>query len=228
MSQNPLPPSADDPPAVPIPSPDPAPDPVSRPTAEVRRPGPPPVRRVVRRTAPVAVGLPEGTTYLGAWPRLAASIIDSILILALVAPLIMLLKGSGAGGIFEPYIEQYTFLQKVFSVVGADPNNVSMDSLPPIPQPPSPMELLIKIGIPAGAFLIFWRYRSATPGKMIFRARIVDAATLGPPSNGQLVIRYLGYYLGVLTCMLGFVTILFDSRRQGIHDKLANTVVISP
>jgi uncharacterized RDD family membrane protein YckC len=156
-----------------------------------------------------------------------ASVIDSVLLLAIITPLIMLLNGANARGLFDPYIEQFTYLQDV-SAWFKDPASISAETMPLPPAPPSPVELLIKIGLPACAFLVFWKYRSATPGKMIFRSRIVDATTLGPPSNSQLIIRYLGYYLGVMTCLMGFVTILFDKRRQGIHDKLANTVVITP
>lgn len=72
----------------------------------------------------------------------------------------------------------------------------------------------------------FWIARSATPGKMVFSAVIADAKTLGKPTNAQLIVRYLGYYVSILGLMLGFVWIAFDKRKQGWHDKLAGTVVI--
>jgi uncharacterized RDD family membrane protein YckC len=55
---------------------------------------------------------------------------------------------------------------------------------------------------------------------------IVDADTLGKPATGRLVLRYLGYYLSTIVLLLGFIWIAFDSRKQGLHDKIANTVVI--
>ena len=76
------------------------------------------------------------------------------------------------------------------------------------------------------AIILFWVARSATPGKMLIRARIVDAATGGKPSIGQLIGRYLGYYVSMLPMFLGFVWIAFDQRKQGWHDKLARTVVV--
>lgn len=74
--------------------------------------------------------------------------------------------------------------------------------------------------------LLFWFYRSATPGKMILNMHIVDAKTEGKPTRKQCVIRYLGYIVAVLPLMLGFVWIMFDKKRQGWHDKLAGTMVI--
>jgi uncharacterized RDD family membrane protein YckC len=75
-------------------------------------------------------------------------------------------------------------------------------------------------------FLAFWIYYAATPGKMVVNACIVDANTFGRASNGQLVIRYLCYYVSIIVLGLGFIWIAFDRRKQGWHDKLARTVVI--
>ena len=85
---------------------------------------------------------------------------------------------------------------------------------------------LISYGLPFIACIVFWKYRSATPGTIWMELIVVDADTLGKPSNGRLVVRYIGYYLSSLLILLGFVWIAFDSRKQGLHDKLANTLVI--
>jgi uncharacterized RDD family membrane protein YckC len=74
--------------------------------------------------------------------------------------------------------------------------------------------------------LLFWRFRGATPGKMVISAVIVDARTFGEPTPGQLIGRYLGYYVSTIPFMLGFLWVAFDPRKQGWHDKMANTVVI--
>ena len=61
---------------------------------------------------------------------------------------------------------------------------------------------------------------------MAISARIVDARTGNRPSNGQLVGRYLAYYLSMLPLFAGFFWVAFDPRKQGWHDKLANTLVV--
>ncbi len=71
-----------------------------------------------------------------------------------------------------------------------------------------------------------WIRFAATPGKMVVRAAIVDATTLEPVSPARLVVRYLGYFPGILALGVGFLWIAFDRRKQGWHDKLAGTVVV--
>ena len=78
----------------------------------------------------------------------------------------------------------------------------------------------------AAAVILFWRYRGATPGKMVISARVVDADTGGPPSTGRLIARYFGYFISTLPFGLGFLWIAWDARKQGWHDKLAGTVVV--
>jgi uncharacterized RDD family membrane protein YckC len=87
-------------------------------------------------------------------------------------------------------------------------------------------DILFQGVLPAIAAILFWRYRGATPGKMLLSAKIVDADTLGPPSTGRLIGRYFAYLVSMIPIFLGFVWIAFDKRKQGWHDKLANTVVI--
>jgi uncharacterized RDD family membrane protein YckC len=91
-----------------------------------------------------------------------------------------------------------------------------------------PADFLINWVLPAGAVLLFWIYRQATPGKIAIGARIVDAETGEKPSTRQLVGRYLAYYVSIIPFMAGIVWVAFDPRKQGWHDKLAGTVVVRP
>jgi uncharacterized RDD family membrane protein YckC len=43
---------------------------------------------------------------------------------------------------------------------------------------------------------------------------------------GYSLLRFLGYVVCGLTLGIGFLWIAFDSRKQGIHDKIADTVVV--
>ncbi len=87
-------------------------------------------------------------------------------------------------------------------------------------------DILVNYLLPGCVIIVFWIYRSATPGKMALRLTIVDADTGGKPSVRQLLIRYLGYYVAGVPLFLGLIWVGFDRRKQGWHDKLAKTVVI--
>jgi uncharacterized RDD family membrane protein YckC len=87
-------------------------------------------------------------------------------------------------------------------------------------------DLLLNYILPGVVVIIFWIYKSATPGKMALRLKIVDSRTGQAASTGQLIGRYFGYYISTIPLLLGFVWVGIDKRKQGFHDKLSGTVVI--
>jgi len=89
-----------------------------------------------------------------------------------------------------------------------------------------PADVLISYVLPFILTILFWHFKSATPGKMILGMKIVDARTLGNVSTGRLCLRYLGYYVSGLVIGLGLFWVGWDRRKQGWHDKIAGTLVI--
>ena len=81
-------------------------------------------------------------------------------------------------------------------------------------------------GIPGAVLIAFWVKRGATPGKMVFKAVVVDAETLAPVDFWQALTRYVGYFVSVMPALLGLAWVAIDERKQGWHDKMARTVVI--
>ncbi len=76
------------------------------------------------------------------------------------------------------------------------------------------------------AYLLgFWAWRGQTPGKMAVGVKIIR--TDSSPIKWQCVLyRFLGYIVSVVTLFIGFIWVAFDSRKQGIHDKIADTYVV--
>ena len=136
----------------------------------------------------------SSTRYMGFWARVAATIVDNILIILVTLPLLYAIYGA-------EYFASEELTQGT-------------------------MDILISYILPAIAVIIFWQYKQATPGKMLFNARIVDAKTGNKPSNGQWIIRYLGYIPSTLVFGLGFLWVALDKKKQGWHDKMAGTVVV--
>ena len=87
-------------------------------------------------------------------------------------------------------------------------------------------DVLLNYILPAVVVIIFWIYKSATPGKMATRLIIVDAKTGAKPSTAQFIGRYLAYFVSMIPLFLGIIWVGIDKRKQGWHDKLAGTVVI--
>ena len=137
---------------------------------------------------------PPELEYAGFWMRVWASLIDTVLVCALIFPLLTVIYG-------RAYWDSPKLIQ-------------------------GPIDFLLSWVAPAVAVVLFWIARQATPGKMAIAARVADAKTGGKPTNGQLIVRYLGYYVSAIPLFLGLLWVAFDPRKQGWHDKLAGTVVV--
>ena len=87
-------------------------------------------------------------------------------------------------------------------------------------------DLFFNYVLPAIAIVLFWVYKSATPGKIALKLSIVDAKTGEKASTSQLIGRYFGYYISMIPLLLGIIWVGIDKRKQGWHDKLAGTVVV--
>jgi uncharacterized RDD family membrane protein YckC len=86
--------------------------------------------------------------------------------------------------------------------------------------------VFVQYMLPMFWVILFWKFKSATPGKMMMGMSIVDATTGNNPSTSRLVIRYFGYVVSIIPCLLGFFWVAWDKRKQGFHDMIANTVVV--
>lgn len=136
----------------------------------------------------------ETVEYAGFWARFFATILDSILIMAVLIPLLLLMLG--------PQIL-------------TDPDAAN-----------TPLGNLLQYGLPLIATVLFWKYRSATPGKMLMGLIVVDGRTGGVPPTGRLVLRYLAYIVSTLPLGLGFLWVAFDKQKRGFHDMIASTLVV--
>ncbi len=78
-------------------------------------------------------------------------------------------------------------------------------------------------------FAAFWTLTGQTPGMRALRLE-VSPADGGSVHIGRALRRLVGMVLAALPLMAGYALILWDARRQGLHDKVAGTVVryVSP
>lgn len=135
--------------------------------------------------------------YVGFWLRVVASIIDTILVLIVTLPLLLLVYG------------QSYWNDTSYSLIKG------------------PADFVISWLLPAVAIIWFWTKRNGqTPGKAAIGATIVDADTGEPIGTIQAVIRYLGYFVSTFALMIGFIWVGLDPKKRGFHDLMASTVVV--
>lgn len=148
-------------------------------------------------TAYAAPSAPPAPVYGGFWLRVVAAVVDTILFMAVEAPFLLLAYGT----------DYYDFRSDAPFVRGW-------------------VDVVVTWILPAVITIVFWRWKRATPGKMLLKMQVVDADTGETPTVGQCLLRYVGYFLAALPCGLGLWWVAWDRRKQGWHDRMANTVVV--
>ncbi|MBI4634442.1 MAG: RDD family protein [Deltaproteobacteria bacterium] len=147
------------------------------------------------------------TAFAGFWRRLAAYIIDKIILYFLY--LFILLVGIAALPHGLPLNSQRL------------PINTIMDI---------GLEFAVSYCVAVGLinmlyFTYFHGYGGQTPGKMMLRIKVIKVAG-GKITPGAAFLRWVGYLISGAVLYLGFLWVLIDTRKQGWHDKIAGTFVV--
>jgi len=139
--------------------------------------------------------------YAGFWIRLGASIIDFIFILLILYTINYVVSG--------------------FTIHPISTNPLAS----PIGFTSWRIYLVYLTGLSLVYIIGFWIWRGQTPGKMIVGIKVIR--TDSSPITWQYACRrYLGYIASTLILCIGFIMIAFDKRKQGLHDKIADTYVV--
>lgn len=168
--------------------------------------------------------IPEKQLHYGGFnARLLAQVIDSVLLFIFFIPFSFLIPSSS-----EVPVEITDAYQKHLNGEMSQPEFMQI-FLPYFANVILPQMLtlfFIQLVIVGIIYVIFWKKKGSTPGKALLGLRIVDANSFQNPSTFQSFIRFIGYIVCMLTLMFGFTMIMFNKRRRGLHDIMANTIVI--
>lgn len=141
--------------------------------------------------------------YGGFWIRVVAAIIDFFLMFAVSFP-VRLLSGS------------------IVTVMGMNAQMPVHEMLV--------MRRVVRIAV---ALLLVFSYRAtmesskfqATLGKIAMRLKVTDVQG-NRISLGRAAGRYFAKYISALTLGLGYLMVGFDAQKQGLHDRIAGTLVL--
>jgi len=139
--------------------------------------------------------------YAGFWVRLAAIMLDSIILT--IAYLLIAICGFGLMMVVEPISSSLAGL----IAIG--------------------LFLIIILGSIA-YYPFFLITKGATPGKLILGLVVVDSNYQYPLSIGSALLReILGREIvDGITMGLGNLLIIFDSKKQSLHDRIGGTYVV--
>jgi uncharacterized RDD family membrane protein YckC len=74
--------------------------------------------------------------------------------------------------------------------------------------------------------VFFIGYCGQTPGKMAVRVKVIRTDGTEVGYVRALLREVVGKFLSKLILGIGYLMVAFDSRKQGLHDKIADTYVV--
>jgi uncharacterized RDD family membrane protein YckC len=175
---------------------------------------------------------PDGQPLSGWWRRVAAQVLDGLFLIpvyaVVVVPVILAHRG-----------ELSNWFQATVDAADAG------TSPPPRPDllDPTSAAFLTVIGLSALVSTVytvgFWRWKQATPGKLVVGTRIRRRDVPGPLPWSTILLRFgfiealslagqipYGGALFGLALLLNYLWPLWDDKNQALHDKVAGTNVV--
>lgn len=150
---------------------------------------------------PTAYGSVAGVRYGGFWIRVVATIIDSVLMRVVVAPVAIIFGGLSMAG------RMSGVPHRGLAILGGGVTSI-----------------LLLFGSWLYSALMESSSYQATLGKMIFGMKVTDL-------NGNRISferatgRHFAKFLSGIILGIGFIMVAFTERKQGLHDILAGTLV---
>lgn len=159
--------------------------------------------------SPVPRGPAPGLAYAGFWMRFFACLVDVVVLIVLYIVLLFVI-GFAAGGVIPRTTSEITLMGWVV--------------------------ILLSTAFSFVYFAITWANWRATPGQRLLNLMVVRQEDGGRLSLGRATVRWAALTLPVVSLFLFFITWLWpiiiaisiavDARKQGIHDRIANTFVV--
>lgn len=182
--------------------------------------------------AGLAATTPDGEPLAGWWQRVAAYVID----LLIVTPLVVLFGWTWIRDIGSAYGDLVRE-----SIDAAESGGTLPDQTALMGELLVPFLLLTLVGLVVNLVYNagFLKWKAATPGKMVVGLRVRLRETPGPMTWGTVLLRWAGQnWYGVLSVvpvlgsilglypMIDMLWPLWDDKKQALHDKVARTNVV--
>jgi uncharacterized RDD family membrane protein YckC len=149
-------------------------------------------------------------TYAGFWIRLVARLLDG-LILGIPFGIVFGVV-AGAVGLFASNTSNSS--QDTQNAAAAAFGGVFI------------LLYLLVLVVQIGYWIYFWGSSGQTLGMRLLHLKVVDANTGGPIGYARATVRFLMSIVNTWACYIGWIWVAFDPRKQGWHDKVANSVVL--
>jgi uncharacterized RDD family membrane protein YckC len=149
-------------------------------------------------------------TYAGFWIRLVARLVDGLIL------------GIPFGILFSVFAIAGGIFANNSSAGSQDTQNATAAAFGGV----FILLYLIALVVQVGYWIYFWGSSGATLGMRLLHLRVVDANTGATIGYARATVRFLMSIVNTWACYIGWIWVAFDQRKQGWHDKVANSVVL--
>lgn len=147
------------------------------------------------------------SVYAGFWIRAAARVIDFLVILGVYNLFYAVDRIGASAGLWTP---------GAFDDLSTFAGPLSLENI---------VRGTFFFGFPVFYYVFLHGAYGQTFGKMAFRIKVVNED--GTPLNyRKAFLRWMGYFLCLVTLYAGYAWAAFDKRKQGLHDRVCRTLVV--
>jgi len=162
--------------------------------------------KTLKKNKKIVSPTPVSVVYAPFWSRALGLITDIFMIGLPISLLIIFLFG---------YDQTHT----------AGGMDVLLHNKEALKNPPNPIGSLTQLLLFMSITVVLWHKSGQTPGKKMAHTRVVDATTLENAPYWKLILRFIGYFISLIT-LVGFFIGLLRRDKRTLHDLLSGTAVI--
>lgn len=139
--------------------------------------------------------------YVGFWRRFAAIFIDGIVVWVLQIPVNLIFAGAAAPSINDPY--------NATAAAG-----IGLGSM------------VASIAVSVLYWVVFQGKYGQTLGKKALGIKVVDVNGKTPSMMTFFLREIIGKFVSGIILLIGYLMVIWDGKKQGLHDKIAGTFVV--
>lgn len=142
----------------------------------------------------------ENVVFAGFFCRFAALLIDGVLVglglMIVKIPVWIINLSVGDSFLFQPFLFNFSVFDVIYYLLTVT------------------------------YFVLMTYFSGATIGKHLMKIKVIDIRGEKPSFLSVLLRETVGRYLSALIIYIGYIIAAFDDRKQGLHDRIADTYVI--
>lgn len=90
----------------------------------------------------------------------------------------------------------------------------------------APLASLISLGLSIGYWVVYQEKYGQTVGKKAMNIKVVTYDGKTPTMFTFFLREIIGKFISAIILFFGYLMVIWDAKKQGLHDKIANTYVV--